>query len=84
MLANVFDMLFGCGHRRYTFPITAKKGSRNLSPAARVTGTYVACLDCGREFPYDWNQMKVLSANYQAPETAPLTPEPVAGFGKAA
>jgi hypothetical protein len=25
-----------------------------------ATGTYVACLDCGKEFAYDWDQMKVL------------------------
>jgi hypothetical protein len=22
-------------------------------------GTYVVCLDCGKEFAYDWAQMKV-------------------------
>lgn len=26
-----------------------------------TTGTYVVCLDCGKEFAYDWEQMKVLS-----------------------
>lgn len=25
-----------------------------------VTGVYVVCLDCGKEFSYDWGQMKVL------------------------
>jgi hypothetical protein len=25
-----------------------------------VTGTYVVCLDCGQEFPYDWNAMKLV------------------------
>ncbi len=84
MLADVFNMIFGCWHRRYTFPITAKKGNHNLSPAARVTGTYVVCLDCGAELPYDWNQMKLLSVNSRAAEAAPLATEPVAGFGKAA
>jgi hypothetical protein len=23
----------------------------------------VACLDCGKEFPYDWREMKVLDVN---------------------
>jgi hypothetical protein len=30
--------------------------------AAALTGTYVACLDCGREFPYDWQEMKVITS----------------------
>ena len=30
--------------------------------AALLTGTYVACLDCGREFPYDWQDMKVVTS----------------------
>ena len=30
--------------------------------AAKLTGTYVACLDCGREFPYDWQEMKVITS----------------------
>lgn len=59
---GLFDMLFGCCHKNFSFPITTKKGSAPRSQAARVTGTYVVCLDCGKEFPYDWNQMKVLTA----------------------
>jgi len=61
MIANVFDMLFGCWHRRYSFPITTRPG-RHRPEAAAVTGTYVVCLDCGKEFPYDWQRMKVVSS----------------------
>jgi hypothetical protein len=83
MFVDVFDMLFGCWHKRYSFPITAKKGNHVRSQAASVTGTYVVCLDCGKEFPYDWNKMKVLSAE-PAPSASPtLTTEP-AGLIKAA
>lgn len=60
MIANFVDLLFGCWHRNYSFPITSKPGHRR-SEAALVTGTYVVCLDCGKEFPYDWRQMKVVS-----------------------
>ena len=67
MIFNLFDMLFGCWHKNYSFPITAK-GSKRRSPAASVTGTYVVCLDCGKEFPYDWNGMKLVSS---APQVAP-------------
>lgn len=68
MLAGVLDVLFGCTHKRYSFPITSKPGTRR-SKAARATGTYVVCLDCGKEFAYDWDRMKVLS------ESAALTHE---------
>jgi len=57
---TLVDLLFGCWHRKYSFPITTR-GSRRSSAAA-ATGTYVVCLDCGKEFPYDWHEMKVLSS----------------------
>jgi hypothetical protein len=60
MLSRVVDALFGCWHSRYSFPITVKKGPR--SRAAFATGTYVVCLDCGKEMPYDWKKMKIVSA----------------------
>jgi hypothetical protein len=61
MLARVLEGLFGCWHHRYSFPITVKKGQR--SQAAFATGTYVVCLDCGKEMPYDWKQMKIVNGN---------------------
>ena len=60
-MASLIDFLFGCWHRNYSFPITAKKGARMRPVAAQQTGTYVVCLDCGKEFPYDWKAMKMLS-----------------------
>ena len=65
---KLVDMLFGCTHKRYTFPMTTKSHQWRFGEAA-VTGVYVVCLDCGREFAYDWDQMKVLSATNQAPKT---------------
>ena len=59
MISSLVEIFFGCWHKNYSFPITAKKGQRrNGAPA--LTGTYVVCLDCGKEFPYDWQEMKVL------------------------
>ena len=60
---SVFDMLFGCSHKRCSFPITVRGKLRQRTAAASVTGTYVVCLDCGQEFPYDWNEMKLVPAN---------------------
>jgi hypothetical protein len=52
--------LFGCAHRHCTFPITARKPG--ALPEGKQRGdTYIVCLDCGKEFPYDWQQMKVVS-----------------------
>lgn len=61
---KVFDVLFGCVHKRVSFPITRKGGQRRPA-AALQTGTYIVCLDCGKEFAYDWQQMRVLSAREQ-------------------
>jgi len=61
MLGKLFDTLFGCAHSRYGFPITIRSGQRR-NQAAFLTGTYVVCLDCGREMPYDWNEMRVIAS----------------------
>jgi hypothetical protein len=58
---SMLDKLFGCSHKRCSFPITVRSKLRR-SAAASVTGTYVVCLDCGQEFPYDWNTMKLVQA----------------------
>ncbi|HET9839790.1 MAG TPA: hypothetical protein VFR84_16305 [Candidatus Angelobacter sp.] len=69
---RIFDALFGCWHKRISFPQTSKRGQRRCE-AAMETGTYVVCLDCGAEFPYDWKQMRMLSPT----EREPLTPSRV-------
>jgi len=56
---DIAGLCFGCWHRHLSFPITLKRGQR-YSAAERQTGTYVVCLRCGKQFPYDWNQMCVV------------------------
>ena len=56
---SLFDFVFGCSHKRCSFPMSTR-GAKRRSPAAYLTGTYVVCLDCGKEFPYDWKAMKVV------------------------
>jgi hypothetical protein len=56
---GLLDAMFGCSHKQLSFPITVR-GARRRSQAASLTGTYVVCLDCGQEFPYDWNEMKIV------------------------
>jgi hypothetical protein len=59
MLSKLFDGLFGCWHHHLSFPLTVRISAQR-SKAAAVTGTYVVCLDCGKEFAYDWREMKII------------------------
>lgn len=74
---RLFEAFFGCSHKRCSFPITVR-GKQRRSEAASVTGTYVVCLDCGHEFPYDWNQMKLVDSKTGASSTAPVLSGPKA------
>ena len=57
MFQAIVDMLFGCSHRRTTFPLTPER--KASAPGAARSGTYVVCLDCGKEFAYNWDKMRV-------------------------
>lgn len=70
MLTGVFDVLFGCSHKRLSFPRTANSRERR-SGAASITGTYIVCLDCGREFAYDWANMKIVTSHDQVVAKSP-------------
>jgi len=71
MIAQLVDTLFGCRHSRYSFPVTIR-GAARRPQAATLTGTYVACLDCGKEFPYDWKEMKVITSSERREQLAEL------------
>jgi hypothetical protein len=60
MVGKLIEGVFGCRHSRCSFPVTVRRGTRR-NEAAFLTGTYVVCLDCGKESPYDWKEMKVIS-----------------------
>jgi hypothetical protein len=57
MLDSLLNILFGCTHRKTTFPLTPSRSS--LAVAAKRGGAYVVCLKCGSEFAYDWREMRV-------------------------
>jgi hypothetical protein len=61
MFVKLLEAIFGCHHSRYSFPVTMR-GAARRAQAASLTGTYVACLECGKEFPYDWQEMKVITS----------------------
>jgi len=60
MLQSIMDAVFGCSHSKTTFPMTPLRKSGGFPMAAVPRhGTYVACLECGKELPYDWDEMRV-------------------------
>jgi hypothetical protein len=74
MLSKLMDAMFGCGHARYSFPITVRAGSPRTQTGQRV-GTYVACLDCGKEFRYDWQEMKIVESPMREAARSLITKE---------
>jgi len=58
MFNVLLNMLFGCSHRKTSFPLTPR---RKLGNTGR-TETYVVCLQCGMEFEYDWRNMQIRKA----------------------
>ena len=62
MPLNIF-----CSHRRTTFPQTLRQTACGRAAAAEAPRPYVACLECGKEFPYNWERMRI----------EPSTEEPV-------
>ncbi len=57
---TLLNALLGCSHRRTTFPITpARKAGFSPAPGGVRHSTYVVCLDCGKEFGYDWAEMRI-------------------------
>jgi hypothetical protein len=80
---SLFDLIFGCSHKHRSFPFTVR-GKRRRTPAASVTGTYVVCLECGHEFPYDWNQMKLVSTKRQRGRAASAPVVAALGTGRPA
>lgn len=45
---TLLEAIFGCRHTNYTFPLHTE------------VDTYVCCLECGKEFEYSWERMKVV------------------------
>jgi hypothetical protein len=63
MLQGILNMVFRCGHRHLTRPITPRGGGQ----------AYVACLDCGRQLQYDLETMRIgalIKANWPVQTSA--------------
>ncbi len=71
MIDNLLSMVFRCPHRHLTRPITP------VNRAGVPHGdTYVVCLDCAKQFPYDLKNMRIGKALDRAHESSVLRPEP--------
>ena len=71
MFQSIMNTLFSCSHPRTTFPLTPVRRGAATGGGSR---TYVVCLDCGREFDYNWQDMRVgepVATQLPAPEAQP-------------
>jgi hypothetical protein len=56
---SLLRAFFGCSHSKTTFPQTpVRRGRISALPTESKAQTYIACLDCGKEIPYDWDKMQ--------------------------
>jgi hypothetical protein len=60
-LAGLADRLYGCAHRRTTFPMTVRASVSVGGRQSAQSETYIACLECGRHLAYDWTAMQITS-----------------------
>jgi hypothetical protein len=70
---TIIDALFGCWHRNTSFPQTSRRGQRRSGGSQR--GTYIVCLDCGKEFAYDWQKMRTMPSRKENETYASTTVE---------
>ena len=56
-MIEILARVFGCSHKRTTFPLSRTKTSEPVANSANVA--YVVCLECGTEFDYNWQTMKI-------------------------
>jgi hypothetical protein len=71
---STINLLFGCGHKRITFPRTPARDTQHSTGQRHET--YVVCLECGQEFQYDWSQMSIRKPLPVRPYATPLKTAP--------
>jgi hypothetical protein len=57
-LGRIAEWLYGCAHRRTTFPITLRT-KVSMGEKTAPSETYIVCLACGRHLAYDWTEMRI-------------------------
>ena len=77
MIDSVLNLLFRCSHRRLTRPVTP------VSRAGVPHGpTYVVCLDCGKQFAYDLQAMRIAGPLERSHDSGVLSPDMPAPRGQ--
>ena len=67
MIDSVLNLMFRCSHQRLTRPVTP------VSRAGEPHGeTYVVCLDCGKQFTYDLERMRIVKHVSSSPHEGVL------------
>jgi len=74
MIDSLVNLLFRCSHRRLTRPFApiTKAGQPHSQ-------SYVVCLECGKQFEYDLNEMRIGKAidySHDASVVPPNMPQP--------
>ena len=75
MIDSLVNLLFRCSHRRLTRPFApiTKAGQPHSQ-------SYVVCLECGKQFEYDLNEMRIGKAidySHDASVVPPNMPQPL-------
>ncbi len=69
---------WGCSHRRLSFPMVTHEAAPPAPPPGlaitRQPLAHVTCLDCGREFWYDWVRMRRLAPRGRTPPSGAKPP----------
>ena len=68
MLDKVLQLLrVSCQHKHISKPFPVEMAAASTSSSqdwepvqSAHAGHYVVCLDCGRQFSYDWSEMKII------------------------
>jgi DNA-directed RNA polymerase subunit RPC12/RpoP len=69
MMDSLLNLLFRCSHRRLTRPVApiTKAGQPHSQ-------SYVVCLDCGKQFEYDLQEMRMGKAINHSHDTGVVPP----------
>jgi hypothetical protein len=69
VIDTVLNLLFGCAHRHLTRPFTPM-GEEGVPRRE----TYIVCLDCTKQFAYDWKEMRIGKAIDDSHDACVLPP----------
>lgn len=70
MKGSILNRALDCRHKRLTWPITPVK-----KPGVPSGETYVVCLDCARQFAYDWDNMRTGEPIARSADVGVLPPD---------